>query len=124
MAKKKVQFESFPDGVCKLWQLDGGKRPVLLLSGVRYRERTVGERRNFDAEQAGHTIQMLIRIPQMDFVKPGVFVTIGDQQYKVLQAQKINDTLNISFITTERRSLRPFCARSSAAWAMPSSSWP
>lgn len=29
----------------------------------------------------------------MDFVKPGVFVTIGDQQYKVLQAQKINDTL-------------------------------
>lgn len=35
---------------------------------------------------------MLIRIPQMDFVKPGVFVTIGDQQYKVLQAQKINDT--------------------------------
>lgn len=84
MAKKKVQFESFPDGVCKLWKLDGGKRPVLLLSGVRYRERTVGERRNFDAEQAGHTIQMLIRIPQMDFVKPGVFVTIGDQQYKVL----------------------------------------
>lgn len=95
MAKKKVQFESFPDGVCKLWQLDGGKRPVLLLSGVRYRERTVGERRNFDAEQAGHTIQMLIRIPQMDFVKPGVFVTIGDQQYKVLQAQKINDTLPV-----------------------------
>lgn len=46
MAKKKVQFESFPDGVCKLWQLDGGKRPVLRLSGVRYRERTVGERRN------------------------------------------------------------------------------
>lgn len=30
---------------------------------------------------------------EMDFVKPGVFVTIGDQQYKVLQAQKINDTL-------------------------------
>lgn len=31
---------------------------------------------------------------------------------------------HISFITTARRSLRPFYARSSAAWAMPSSSWP
>ena len=93
MAKKKVQFEAFTDGVCSLWQLDGNKKPVLLLRNVRYRERTVGERRNFDAEQAGHTIQMLIRIPRMDFVKVGVFVTIGNQQYKVLQAQKIMDTI-------------------------------
>ena len=93
MAKKQVQFETFNDGVCNLWQLDGKKKPVLLLGNVRYRERTVGERRNFDAEQAGHNIQMLIRIPRMDFAKVGIFVTIGGQQYKVLQVQKIMDTI-------------------------------
>lgn len=93
MAKKKVQFETFPDGVISLWQLDKDKRPVLLLGNIRYRERTVGERRNFDAEQNGHTVQMLIRIPRMDFVKAGTFVTIGSRQFKVLQAQKIMDTI-------------------------------
>lgn len=93
MAQKKVRFETFGDGVCSLWQLDKGRKPVLLLKNVRYRERTVGERRNFDAEQAGHTIQMLIRIPRADFVKAGTFVTIGERQFKVLQAQKIKDTM-------------------------------
>lgn len=92
MAKQKVKFETFPDGVCSLWQLDKTKKPVLLLKNIRYRERTVGERRNFDAEQAGHTVQMLIRIPRMDFVTVGTFVVIGSRQYKVLQAQKIMDT--------------------------------
>ena len=93
MAKKQVQFENFNDGVCALWQLDKNKKPTLLLGNVRFQERTVGIKRNFEAEQAGHTVQKLIRIPRMDFIKPGVFVVIGGQQYTVLQAQKIFDTI-------------------------------
>lgn len=93
MAKKKVKFETFPDGICSLWQLDKAKKPIRLRKNVRFRERTVGERRNFDADQAGHTIQMLIRIPGTDIAKSGTFVTIGKRQFKVLQAQKIMDTL-------------------------------
>lgn len=91
-SKKKLQFETFPHGVCNLWQLDRNKTPVLLRGGIRFRKRTVGERRNFDAEQSGHTIQMLIRIPRMDIVTSGVFVTIGTRQFKVLQVQTIFDT--------------------------------
>ena len=93
MAKKQVQFENFNNGVCALWQLDKTKKPTLLLGNVRFRERTVGIKRNFEAEQAGHTVQKLIRIPRMDFIKPGVFVVIEDQQYTVLQAQNIYDTI-------------------------------
>lgn len=93
MAKKKVSFEAFVSGACSLWQLGEDGKPALLLGNVRYKERTVGERRNYDAEQAGHTIQRLIRIPRADFVAPGVFVTIGDRQYRVLQVQRIMDTL-------------------------------
>lgn len=92
-SKKKLQFETFPHGVCNLWQLDRNKKPVPLRKGIRYRNRTVGERRNFDAEQNGHTIQMLIRIPRMDIVTSGVFVTIGNRQFKVLQAQTIFDAV-------------------------------
>ena len=93
MAKKKVQFEVFNDGVCNLYQLDKGKSPTLLLGNVRFQERTVGIKRNFEAEQAGHTVQKLIRIPRMDFIKVGVFVVIKGKQYTVLQAQRIFDTV-------------------------------
>lgn len=93
MGKKRVQFETFNDGVCSLWRLDRGKAPVPLQKNIRFRKRTVGERRNFDAEQNGHTIQMLIRILRVDFVKPGTFVTIGTRQFKVLQVQEIMDTI-------------------------------
>ena len=90
---KKVRFEAFNNGVCALWQLDLAKKPTLLLGNVRFQERTVGIRRNFEAEQTGHTVQKLIRIPRMDFIKPGVFVVIEGQQYTVLQAQNIHDTI-------------------------------
>lgn len=60
MAKKQVQFENFNDGVCALWQLDKTKKPTLLLGNVRFQERTVGIKRNFEAEQAGHTVAKTI----------------------------------------------------------------
>lgn len=93
MAKKQVQFENFNDGVCALWQLDKTKKPTLLLGNVRFQNRTVGIKRNYEALQADHVVQKLIRIPRMDFIKPGVFVVIEDQQYTVLQAQNIYDTI-------------------------------
>lgn len=93
MAKKKVQFETFNDGACAFWREERGKKPTLLLGNVRFRNRVVGFKRNYEAEQNGHTIQKLIRIPRMDFIKVGTFVVIEGQQYKVLQAQNIYDTI-------------------------------
>lgn len=95
MAKttQKVKFESFLDGLCALWQLDENRNPVLLQSGIRFQNRVVGFKRNFTAEQAGRTIQKLIRIPQNPLVKKGTFVVIGQEQYTVLQAQNIPDTV-------------------------------
>lgn len=93
MVKKKVQFETFNDGVCSLWKLDRNKKPVLLRKEIRFRERTVGIKRNYEAMQADHIVQKLIRIPRSDFITPGVFVVIEGQQYTVLQAQKILDVI-------------------------------
>ena len=88
-----VKFESFLDGLCDLWQLDENRKPVLLQDGIRFQNRVVGFKRNFTAEQAGRTVQKLIRIPQNPKVKKGTFVVIGQEQYTVLQAQNIPDTI-------------------------------
>lgn len=90
---QKVKFESFLDGLCDLWQLDESRNPALLQAGIRFQNRVVGFKRNFTAEQAGRTVQKLIRIPQNPQVKKGTFVVIGQEQYTVLQAQNIPDTV-------------------------------
>lgn len=95
MAKtsQRVKFESFLDGLCDLWQLDENRNPVILQAGIRFQNRVVGFKRNFTAEQAGRTVQKLIRIPQNPKVTKGTFVVIGQEQYTVLQAQNIPDTI-------------------------------
>lgn len=88
-----VRFEPFLDGLCDLWQLDEDRNPVLLQAGIRFQNRVVGFKRNFAADQAGRTVQKLIRIPQNPKVNKGTFVVIGQEQYTVLQAQNIPDTI-------------------------------
>ena len=88
-----VKFEAFLDGLCDLWQLDENRSPVLLQAGIRFQNRVVGFKRNFAADQAGRTVQKLIRIPQNPKVNKGSFVVIGQEQYTVLQAQNIPDTI-------------------------------
>ena len=92
-ASQHTKFESFLDGLCDLWQLDERRSPILLQKGIRFQNRVVGFKRNFTAEQAGRTVQKLIRIPQNPNVKKGTFVVIGAEQYAVLQAQNIPDTI-------------------------------
>lgn len=91
--RQKVQFESFLDGLCSFWHLDESRRPVKVLGGVRFQKRVVGSKRNYCAEQAGHNIEMLIRVPRTNLVVRGTFVVIGDQQFKVIQVQDIPDTI-------------------------------
>lgn len=93
MAKNKTKFEVFLDGLCSFWQLDASRRPVKLLENIRFQRRVVGSKRNYCAEQAGHNIEMLIRIPRADMVVRGTFVVVGKQQFTVIQAQNIPDTI-------------------------------
>ena len=91
---KKVQFEAFLDGLVDFWQLDDQQRPLPVMRHIRYQERVVGSHRNYLAEQAGHTIRRLIRIPRADFLgRAGLFAVIGGHQYQVGQVQQITDTL-------------------------------
>lgn len=93
MAKKQtVTFESFNDGLVSFWQLTDRNCPVPVAENIRYQDRVVGIKRNYCAEQAGHTVTKLIRIPRTDLTLQGCFAVIGEKQYQVLQAQVIRDT--------------------------------
>lgn len=91
--KPKVRFEPFLDGVVAFYALDENMLPVKLLDGVRFQERVVGYKRNYTAEQAGHNIEMLIRIPRNDVVVRNCFAVIRGKQYQIVQAQTITDTI-------------------------------
>lgn len=94
MAKKnKIKFETFLDGLCSVWRLDDKQRPVPVIQNMRFRDRIIGTRRNYEAEQASHKVERLIRIPRADQVERGAFVVINGKQYGVAQTQIIKDTL-------------------------------
>lgn len=61
--KQKVEFQEFLDGLCSFWQLDENKKPKKVKEHIRFQERVVGIKRNYLAEQNGHTVERLIRIP-------------------------------------------------------------
>lgn len=89
----KTKFESFLDGLCNIWVLDKNRKPKPVIKNVRFQMRVVGAKRNFLAEQAGYSIELLIRIPKNSDIAKGAFVTIEDKQYRVIQVQHILDTI-------------------------------
>ena len=91
--KPKVRFEPFLDGLVDFYQLDEKRMPVKFLGGIRFQQRVVGYKRNYTAEQAGHNIEMLIRIPRNDGVVRNCFAVIQGKQYQIAQAQTITDTI-------------------------------
>lgn len=92
-SKKKVKFESFLDGICSIWTLDKNRKPKKVLDNIRFQNRVVGYKRNYCAEQADYKIEKLIRIPRADNITRGAFVVIDTEQYSVVQAQPIYDTI-------------------------------
>ena len=94
MAKnQRTRFEVFLDGMCSIWQLDKNIKPVRVLDNIRFQNRVVGYKRNYAAEQAQYHIERIIRIPRADNITRGAFVVIGKEQYSVIQAQPIYDTI-------------------------------
>lgn len=93
---RKTQFESFQDGLVSFWGVDEKRRPVQLLSSVRFQERVVGSVRYYNAELAGHRLERLIRVPQevaRSAPLDGCFAVIGEKQYKIARIQEISDTV-------------------------------
>lgn len=87
-----TKIQTFLDGCCDILGPDADGRTVTRLGGVPFQLRTVGSKRFFEAVQIGHTIQRVIRIPDVEFDMNDCFVTIRGQTYQILQAQEIMDS--------------------------------
>lgn len=89
---EKLKIQTFLDGTCDIWQQDDSGQFVRAYAGIRYSNRVVGSKRNFEAMQTGHTIQKVIRVPLYGVPMNGCYVSIGAEQYQILQCQGLDDT--------------------------------
>lgn len=95
VADKNTRFETFRDGLVELYELDNQSVPVQKFRDIRFQNRMVGAKRNYEAQQAGVTIRKLIRVPIRDpeMISSGMFAVIRGRQYKIETAQVVPDTV-------------------------------
>lgn len=86
-----LKIQTFLDGCCDILGPDPDGRTVTQLENIPFQLRTVGSKRFFEAVQIGHTIQRVIRIPDVGMPLNDCAVTIRGQRYQILQSQEIMD---------------------------------
>ena len=92
MNRKKLQ--TFNDGILSIFELKGNEERLFpAFKNIRFENRTVGAERFFKAKEAQHKVSKVVRIPQVRTLCDKDIIVIGDEQYRILQAQTINDTL-------------------------------
>ena len=60
---KNKQIETFTDGILSICSVEERTITYTKLKGVRFGNRTIGERRYFDAQTAGNKLSKLLSIP-------------------------------------------------------------
>lgn len=60
---KSKQFETFTDGVLSICNVEERTITYTKLKGIRFGNRTIGERRYFDTQTAGNKLSKLLSIP-------------------------------------------------------------
>ena len=60
---RRKQFETFTDGMLSICKTEGRAIVDTKLKDIRFGNRTIGERRYFDAQTAGNKITKLLSIP-------------------------------------------------------------
>lgn len=99
MNYKKYPYETFNNGVCTIYKLADvskvGFRPRMVAKFSKkfhFGYRTIGVKRNFEAEQAGIQLDELIEIPMDRSISTTNIVVINDVAYEIKQIQHKNDT--------------------------------
>lgn len=87
-----AKIQTFLDGTCDVYAQDENGNTQLVRQHVPYQLRTVGSKRFFEAAQIGHTISLVIRIPNIGIALNNCQVSIRGQTYQILQPQEIMDT--------------------------------
>lgn len=91
---ESTKIQTFNSGTLEIWE-EGGSAP--LYGRIPFETRTVGSRRAYDAQQAGHQISKMVRIPVVpgDWNDRYVWILDGSGhrfRYSVGLCQEIMDT--------------------------------
>ena len=97
MIRNRAKLESYPDGEVRIYAVtDGGEaggpaaEVLMLKETLRFRERTVGTQRYYNALQAGVTVQLVLRCPLRLIVSAqDVAAMPSGQQYRIRLVQHI-----------------------------------
>ena len=96
---RRKQFETFTDGMLSICKTEGRAIVDTKLKDIRFGNRTIGEKRYFDAQTAGNKITKLLSIPaatlNTDSIESLDIVILNTQkksndpaQYKIVQIQE------------------------------------
>lgn len=109
--QKKPKFETFNDGIIKIYEIKDvslpGDRPCM--RPVLYREhsfeyRTIGVKRNYEAMQASVRLDEMVKIHLDRGTSPQQIAVIDGIQYNVVQTQHRTNTLPpTSLVSLQRR---------------------
>ena len=96
----KRKFEAFNDGTVFIYKLKDVSLPGLRADlkpvpygKYRFKYKTIGVKRNFEAEQAQVRLDELVKIPLNRGISSQDIAVIMGVQYEIKQAQHIPDTL-------------------------------
>ena len=111
---RRKQFETFTDGMLSICKTEGRTIVDTKLKDIRFGNRTIGERRYFDAQTAGNKITKLLSIPaatlNTDSIESLDIVILTTQkksndpaQYKIVQIQeKFDATPPVIYLSLEK----------------------
>lgn len=88
MRLKNQRFETFNDGVLDVCGISNRTITATKITAARFGNKTVGEKRFWDAQVSGTTVNRMVCVPYAPGIERADIVLIGDEQYKILQVQE------------------------------------
>lgn len=88
MRLKNRRFETFNDGKLDVCEASGRILKETKLPGVHFGNKTVGERRFWDAQVLGSVISKMVSVPYMGGIERDDIVLIEGRQYRIAQTQE------------------------------------
>lgn len=90
---KNRTFETFNDGDLAIYEVMERKILREKMSGVRYGDKTIGEKRHYDAKVAGARLSKMVAVLQGVDACEDDIVVIGTTQYAIDQIQDKFDAM-------------------------------
>lgn len=98
MIKHKSNFQTYTDGWGTSWKTVDRKLERVKQEVIHFEEKTVGEKRYWDAYVAGTQISRAIKVPYESDVERGDVFIIEGKQYEVVQKDLKDDKMPVSWL--------------------------